>query len=269
MNGHPTRDEDFDLYALGALEGDEKQAIESHLALCADCSRKLAEAQGRMALLAFAAPRVEPSPVLKQRLMQQVRAADEASAPNRIAGRTVAPERAAREPRFLGRWWSAVLIPAATVLAFATIFLWNEKRQLDLQLGELHAAMQQQQKQLQDARAMADLLGDPGTVIVALAQQPNMPRGTAHVMYNRKMGILMYDGTIDPAPAAKSYQLWLLPAQGDPISAGVFNSVSGRPNRWTMKMPPGVSPKAFAVTLEPAGGMPHPTGPKVLMSAPS
>jgi hypothetical protein len=27
-NGHPTREEDFDLYVLGALEGDEKQAIE-------------------------------------------------------------------------------------------------------------------------------------------------------------------------------------------------------------------------------------------------
>ena len=39
-NGHPTREEDFDLYVLGALEGDEKLAIESHLAGCADCARK-------------------------------------------------------------------------------------------------------------------------------------------------------------------------------------------------------------------------------------
>jgi anti-sigma-K factor RskA len=273
MNGHPTREEDFDLYALGAFEGDEKLAIESHVASCADCARKLAEAQGRIALLAFAVPRVEPSPAVKQRLMQQVRAAEEASAPNRIAGKSVAPERAAREPqrdgRFFARWWSAVLIPAAAVLAFATVFLWNEKRQLDEQLAALRAAMRQQQQQLQDARAMADLVADPGTVIVPLAQQPNMPRGTAHVMYNMKMGTLMYDGTMDPAPAAKSYQLWLMPAEGNPISAGVFNPVSGQPNRWTMKMPPGVSPKAFAVTLEPAGGMPHPTGPKVLVGAPS
>jgi anti-sigma-K factor RskA len=36
-----------------------------------------------------------------------------------------------------------------------------------------------------------------------------------------------------------------------------------------MKIPPGVLPKAFAVTLEPAGGKPQPTGPKVLVGAAS
>ena len=49
MSGtHPTREEDFDLYALGALDGDEKAAFEAHLASCASCKMKLAEATGRM-----------------------------------------------------------------------------------------------------------------------------------------------------------------------------------------------------------------------------
>jgi len=43
MSAHPTREEDFDLYALGALEDDEKLAIESHVSACSDCARKLAE----------------------------------------------------------------------------------------------------------------------------------------------------------------------------------------------------------------------------------
>jgi anti-sigma factor RsiW len=62
MNGHPTRPEDFDLYALGVLEGEEKAAFEAHVPACAACAEKLAEARGRIALLAFAAPRVAPSP---------------------------------------------------------------------------------------------------------------------------------------------------------------------------------------------------------------
>jgi anti-sigma-K factor RskA len=263
MNGHPTREEDFDLYALGVLEGDEKQAIESHVASCTDCSRKLARAQGRIALLAFAAPQIAPSVAVKQRLMQQVRAAAEAAAPG----------RAQRQPlhagTFLGRWWTALLVPAAAVLALVTVFLWNENHQLDQQLATLRAAMQQQQQQLQEARAIDNLIADPNTVIVPLAQQPNMPKGTAHVIYNLKLGTLLYEGQMEPAPAATSYQLWLVPAQGNPISAGVFNPVSGQPNRWTMKIPPGVLPKAFAVTLEPAGGKPQPTGPKVLVGAAS
>jgi len=34
-------------------------------------------------------------------------------------------------------------------------------------------------------------------------------------------------------------------------------------------LPQGVEPKAFAVTIEPSGGMPQPTGPKVLVGAAS
>src|ERR1700723_3955145 len=68
----PTREEDFDLYALGALDGDEKAAFEAPLASCASCKMKLAEATGRMAMLALAAPPASPSPGVKERLMRQV-----------------------------------------------------------------------------------------------------------------------------------------------------------------------------------------------------
>jgi anti-sigma-K factor RskA len=94
-----------------------------------------------------------------------------------------------------------------------------------------------------------------------------MPKGTAHVMYNMKMEMLIYDGQLEPAPEGKSYQLWVVPAQGNPISAGVFQPVAGQTDNLLMDMPQGVVPKAFAVTIEPAGGMPQPTGPKVLVGA--
>ena len=96
---------------------------------------------------------------------------------------------------------------------------------------------------------------------------PGMPKAMGRVTYSKNMGMLMYDGTAEPAPAGKSYQLWVMPMQGDPINAGVFNPSSGEISHWMMKLPEGVTPKAFAVTLEPAGGMPHPTGPKVLAGA--
>lgn len=166
---------------------------------------------------------------------------------------------------FFSRWWAAVLVPATAAIAIATVFLWNENRQLDRQLAGLRASVQQQQEQLQRARDVADLMAAHDTITVALAQQPGMPSGIAHVLYNAKMGMLAYDGELDPAPAAKSYQLWLMPAEGNPISAGVFNPVSGRADHWMMKLPQGVAPKAFAVTLEPVGGAPQPTGPKVLI----
>lgn len=261
MNGHPTREEDFDLYALGVLEGDDKRAFETHLDSCPECAQKLAEARGRVALLALAAPPVAPSPAVKLRLMKQVR---ESAGIGR-------PIQAVKEPvsagRFWGRWWAAVLVPVGAALAIASAVLWNENRQLDEQLTTLRADVQQQRQELQQARQVADLVSAPDTMVISLASQPGMPKGAAHVMYNGKMGMLMYEGELDAAPSGKSYQLWVVPAQGNPISAGVFIPGSDKSSRFMMKLPEGITAKAFAVTLEPSGGRPQPTGPKVLLGA--
>jgi anti-sigma-K factor RskA len=266
MNTHTTREEDFDLYVLGVLEGDEKLAIESHAAECADCARRLAEARGRIALLALAAPRVEPSPAVKQRLKAQVRADAEAETRSSAAlAPSRSPKSRQRAPGFFDRWRAGVLIPAFAVLAIATVVLWQQNRDLDRQLAALRASSYEQQQHLDEARNLDEMMESRDTVTIALAPQAGMPQGSAHVMYNARMGMLMYDGEIAPAPAAKSYQLWLVPAVGQPISAGVFNPVSGRGDHWMMKLPQGIEPKMFAVSLEPAGGMPQPTGPMVLI----
>jgi anti-sigma-K factor RskA len=261
-NGHPTREEDFDLFALGALEGDEKQAIESHVAACAECTRKLAEARGRVAMVSMAAPRLEPSPHVKEQLMARVRG--QQSAP---------PERKRSEsegvPGFFGRWWAGVLAPVGVALALATIFLWNQKARLDLELDNQRREVAALRKELVESQHAADLLAARDTIVVPLAQMPGMPKGTGRVTYNQHSGMLMYDGNLGPAPADKSYQLWLVPMQGDPINAGVFNPKERQTDHWMMQLPPGTVPKAFAVTLEPAGGMPRPTGPKVLVGGAS
>jgi anti-sigma-K factor RskA len=263
-NGHPTREEDFDLYVLGALEGDEKQAIESHLAACGECARKLTAARGRVAAISFAAPRTEPSPAVKDRLLRQIRA--EAQTPSRQDAPAPVREFAPPEPPrgLAGRWLFAILAPAFVALLIATIVLWRQNDRLTKQLAQLGVAMDATQKQLEYARNVAHLVEAKDTVTVALAPMPGMAKGAAHVMYNAKMGMLMYDGWIDPPPQDKSYQLWVVPMDGKPISAGVFNPATSDQAHWMTKVPEGVAVKAFAVTLEPAGGMPEPTGPMVL-----
>jgi anti-sigma-K factor RskA len=257
MNGHPTRPEDFDLYALGVLEGEEKAAIESHVPACAECAVKLAEARGRIALLAFSAPRVEPSAAVRERLMRQVHAAAEGSRAGRAQRE---PERAGG---FFGRWWAAVLVPACILLLFVAAHLRNENERLSRELAQEQATLLQQQKQLDESRHAQALLESKDTVSVALAQQPGMPKGDVRVMYNSKMGMAMCDGWVEPAPANKSYQLWMVPMEGKPVSAGMIEG--GPINPWMVKLPQGMAAKAFAVTLEPAGGMPQPTGPMVLV----
>jgi anti-sigma-K factor RskA len=263
MNGHPTRSEDFDLYALGVLEGEEKAAFEAHVPTCAECAEKLAEARGRIALLAFAAPRVEPSPSVKERMMRQIHSAPEAA---RVPQRERAPREPERAGGFFGRWWAAaVLVPVSALLILVSIGLWRENSHLTNELGKERAELQKQQAQLDEARHVLALMEAKDTISVALAPQPGMPKGDVRVMYNQKMGMAMCDGWVDPAPANKSYQLWLVPMDGKPISAGLIEYSSGPIKPWTVKLPPGVAAKAFAVTLEPEGGMPQPTGPMVLV----
>src|SRR5690348_2759460 len=263
MNDHPTRDEDFDLYALGVLEGAEKQALESHIAFCLGCAQKVADARGRIAMLALAAPPARVPAIAQERLLRQIRATRGQGG----ATRTEIELQPANRAILSG--WTAILLPIAAVLAVATFLLWNANRRLDSQLAALRVSAKQQERQLQDARDITGLITARDTITVTLAPQPSIPRGTAHVMYNTKMGMLMYEGQIPPAPAAKSYQLWLVPASGNPISCGVFNPIGGESDHWMTKFPKGIEPKVFAVTLEPSGGMPQPTGPKVLVGAAS
>lgn len=260
MNAHPNQEEDFDLYALGVLEGEEKRSIDAHLIGCAECAQKLLEARGRIALLALAPPSVTPSVATKSRLMKQIRESAESE-------RTEAVGESKPFGELFSRWWAAILVPVSAALVITSAVLWTENRGLDQQLAGLRADVEQQREQLRQAREVADLVTARDTMVVPLAAQPGMPKGAAHVMYNPKMGMLMYEGQLDPAPADKSYQLWVVPALGNPISAGVFNPGSDKSTHFMMKLPEGVAPKAFAVTLEPAGGRPQPTGPKVLMGA--
>jgi anti-sigma-K factor RskA len=270
-NGHPTREEDFDLYALGALDEEEKRAIEAHLAVCADCSHKLAAARGRVAMLAFAAPRVEASPLAKDRLMARVRKerirSDRTATFPSLRGVAHATDSGVSRSGLFGRWWAAVLTPVAVALVFATLFLWRENERLDRELASQHQSLASLQKELEELHHTSDLLAARDTVVVSLMPMPGMGKGMGRVTYNAHMGVLIYDGDLAPTAADKSYQLWLMPMHGAPINAGVFNPKPGEIEHWMMHLPPGVAPKEFAVTLEPAGGMPHPTGPKVLAGA--
>jgi anti-sigma-K factor RskA len=255
--------EDFDLYALGALDSEEKQAFEAHLAVCSACQQELAVAKKRTLLLGLAAAPVAPRPQVKSALMEKVK-----------VERAAAVKSASPAPRKI-RWglrFSFGFAIATAVLAFATF----ELVKIDLDRGKQIKALQAQLdaahgKMTQDAQAMtamASVTAAPDSAMITLLQQAGGPPGQAHVMYNARMGLAVYSGQIAPAAADKSYQLWLVPQSGSPIDAGLVapNQENGAV---VLHLTPGLVAKEFAVTLEPAGGRPQPTGPMVLVGAAS
>ena len=64
---------------------------------------------------------------------------------------------------------------------------------------------------------------------------------------------------LPPAPNGRTYQLWGIAANQQPVSLGTFNTQADGSVLLTMSMPEGVRFDVSAVTEEPAGGSPQPT----------
>jgi anti-sigma-K factor RskA len=256
--------EDFDLYALGALDGEEKQAFEAHLPGCQACQKELAAAKQRVLRLGLAAPAVAPRPQVKSALMEKVKA-------ERVAAGKQAAPVTPRKKRW-GLRFSFGLAIATAVLAFATFELvkidWERGKQIKELQAQLDTAQTKAKLDAQAMEAMASVTAAPDSTMITLLQQTGGPPGQAHVMYNARMGLAVYSGQIAPAPQNKSYQLWLVPSSGAPVDAGMVGS-NQENGAVVVRLTPGLVAKAFAVTMEPAGGMPQPTGPKVLVGAAS
>jgi anti-sigma-K factor RskA len=259
MNRH-VNPEDSDLYALGALDGAEMQELEAHVRSCPECVRAIDEARQRVALLALAAPAVAPPARVKAALLRQVRA--ERVPETHRSGMT----RPERTPRF--GWLTPAFGVAAVVFAALAAGIWMKDARDNRRIHELEGQLAlAETRSLEIARAADEtdkLLGTPGTMRVALEQQAGWSEGRAGVLYNAKMGMVACSGWLPAAPAGKSYQLWLVPMEGKPVPLRVLSG-----GEWTepfsAHVTPGMAAKAFAVTVEPKGGMPQPTGPKVLV----
>jgi anti-sigma-K factor RskA len=88
-------------------------------------------------------------------------------------------------------------------------------------------------------------------------------------------GVLLYDShtqkvwlyavNLPECPNGTAYQLWAI--QDKPVSLGTFHMDSGESAHLLVKrLPDFARAKKFAISLEPSGGRPQPTGPIYLAS---
>jgi anti-sigma-K factor RskA len=252
MSAHEQFADDLALYALGALQGDERHTIEKHLETCADCRRELDSLRGDMALMAMSAAGPKPPQRSKQRLM---------SAIAKESQRQEQPQRRV--------WWGWIpwVIAAAAMLGF--VFLLQQKSELEEDLVETKSQLSSSQSELQRAKEVVATLtaSDAMRVTLVAAKTPPQPQGKAIYLKDRS-SLIFLANNMPVLPAQKAYELWLIPKTGNPIPAGVFKpDAHGSATVVNPPLPAGVEAKAFAITVEPESGSSTPTMPIVMVGA--
>ena len=241
-------------YALGALDAANLTAFELHLPTCPECQQLVADGRLVAAALPLTLTPVEPPAALRNRIMM---------------GGT-APATAPTNSR-----WLAI---AATLLAVvAGGYAWSQYRQAaasqaaatqaQAQLSELQAQLSALQDQADVARRALDILSANDVARIDLKGQPAAPSSTGRAYWSPSRGLLFSAVDLPALPEGRVYQLWYVTAAAPVSAALVTPDAAGRYTLIT-PAPAGVTPTAFAVTTQPAGGLPAPSGAPYLPGAP-
>jgi anti-sigma-K factor RskA len=250
--------EQASLYAAGAMTESERKEFARHLEedQCAVCVAEVKELQSAVTMLAFDTAPAIPSPSVRERLMEQAR--------------SVAPARAASRFPFLTRHWLPLITSTVAVGAIAVTLAANrandELRRLTQVLNSRVAQLEVEATRNQNYMAT---LTSPDVRVVNLAGQGLNVRASGRIFWDQsKKKWLFYVRDLPQLSADKSYQLWFVPASGNPVSAAVFNTENDGSAEQEIDVPEGVPAlKAAAVTTEPAGGLPQPSGAFALLGA--
>lgn len=248
------------LQALGLLEagsdeladfleqaGEKGEALAREMALAASA-------------LAVSAKPVAPRPEVRAKLLASLR-------PGRVP---------ARRPNPVGAW--PALAAAALLLVLVGLDDWKLRRTRD----ELSGRAADLSRQLSNAevriravevlQARQDLyrrvLESEDVRVLFLGGKDPQPSARARVFWSEraKRGVVAA-GNLQMLPPDKQYELWVFD-RGKPMPAGVFDcDPSGRVLFESPDLSVVTSAQNFAVTIEPRGGMPQPTGPIVLIGS--
>ena len=239
--GHEQWLEQGDIYALGALDGQELKDFEAHLASgCAICEAYIRETRESLLLLHRAITPFEPSSAAKSLIFDQ------------IAGdKKIVPITAVQSKR-TGTWHRMVGTIAAgivgVVITAAYYHYYYEPR---------HSVYS----------AVIDLLRDPNTRDVALYGAGPTPAALGRFLWNKSGEGHLFVTNLPAAPEGKMYAVWTIAQESSPrYVASIRTDAKGLGGVHINAAPSDKPIQTFAVTLEPVGTTAAPTGPMVLVS---
>lgn len=262
-----THDELRDLsggYALGILSEAEHRAFEAHLPTCPECGEEVrgfaAVAQG----LAHAVPQADPPAALRARVLGA------ATATSHRAVETAVPHSPRRALAFL----SAAAAVVALALGLYAESLQQRIRVLEDELRAASARAAESQQQLVRYRVGSDRLQQVRSILAApdlrridLAGQKAAPGASGRAFWSPAQGLVVAFDNLPATSPDRVYQLWVIPPDkgAAPISAALLDL---QPDGRAIALgAPGTASRVgtVAVTVEPAGGVPAPTGDMIVL----
>jgi anti-sigma-K factor RskA len=240
------------MYALGGLDGDDRVRFES-LLRSGDLNATAALKEFESSLVSLATESAEaPPPSVKAALMSRI--ADEAGRqPSPTA--VVTPLRPRRV--FWPVVWAAALAAGIAAITVGLSVSSNYEKRLQALTDEAATL----KADIDRERAFIALLRDPSTEVLALAGLKPAPEARARMFWNQRAGGYFVAAGLPVPPSGKTYQLWAIAGKNAPVSAGVFGVDAKGTGGLRVPQLAGVGKvDTFAVTLEPAGGLPAPSG---------
>lgn len=231
----------YELYALGLLDGEEKDEMSAHLDRgCENCRKGLKDALAMNAVLLSLVPDVAPPARLKRRVMA-----------------SIGQERT-------GWGWVAAL--AAACMVVVALWLSVQQRQTAQELAVARRAAMQATAQRDTLQQALSFLEDPETLPVSFGKgQPAPPRG--NVFVNRRTGVLLIASNLPQLTAGQIYEMWIIPKGGSPRPAGLFQSGSAGTAFHILPGPVDTATLgAVAVTVEPEAGSAAPTSTPIIVA---
>lgn len=231
-------------YALGEQTDELQAAVEAHLAGCARCRDTLAAYRGLARLLPLAVAEAAPAPALRERVVEAVASA---------GGAASAPTARPRP-----RWPWLRPLPILAGLAFVALLAWNLALQSALQAERAAATAQ--------AAAIGTLIQAPGRAELPLAGAEIAPAASGAIILDRDGDLAVVSvADMPPLPPGRVYQLWFVAGDQDRDSGGTFTVDAEGCATIVVRTPVPISAyRAVGVTVEPVGGSPGPTSPRVI-----
>ena len=170
------------------------------------------------------------------------------------------------------------MLAAAACLLVAVWSVWRQARlgdelerlgtERDRLAGQVEGLDQQLSAARSETQRMAEALAiitAPGGQAVQLAGLDPSPGASGNTFIDRQHGrAVFYARNLPALQPDRTYQLWWI-EDGKPVSAGTFDVDEGGAGVVRVeRLAPSGQIQAWAVTIEPEGGVPQPTGAMVL-----